>query len=182
MDIYTRSNVSAREIYKKVHGAIPKDESGRSFEIHHIDGNHENNDPSNLSAVTIEDHYRLHYEQGDWFACYLIAYQRMNRSPEELSELSRKTQLARVEAGTHPFLKENRKFETEYHHLQHLSTEDRSNHSKARNKKNLENGSHNFLKEYTCTHCDRSGKGPRFKSSHFEKCTANRQKNQQLSV
>ena len=31
-----------RKIYQEKFGPIPKDEKGRSYEIHHIDGNHKN--------------------------------------------------------------------------------------------------------------------------------------------
>ena len=34
-----------RKIYEQHHGPIPIDESGRTYDIHHIDGNHFNNDP-----------------------------------------------------------------------------------------------------------------------------------------
>ena len=30
-----------RKIYEKVYGPIPREDNGRSFEIHHIDGNKE---------------------------------------------------------------------------------------------------------------------------------------------
>lgn len=42
-----------RKIYVNHFGPIPKDITGRSYEIHHIDGNHLNNDPNNLKAVSI---------------------------------------------------------------------------------------------------------------------------------
>lgn len=77
-----------RKIYEQHFGTIPIDEHGRTYEIHHIDGDHYNNDPNNLKAVTIQEHYNIHYNQGDGHACFKIA-QRMNLSPEELSLLSK---------------------------------------------------------------------------------------------
>lgn len=62
-----------RKIWENANGAIPKDELGRSYEIHHIDGNRENNDLNNLMCVSIEEHYQIHYEQKDYTACNLIA-------------------------------------------------------------------------------------------------------------
>lgn len=32
-----------RRLYEQAHGPIPKDKQGRSYEIHHIDGNRKNN-------------------------------------------------------------------------------------------------------------------------------------------
>ena len=62
-----------RKIYEDHFGPIPLDESGRTFEIHHIDGDHLNNSIENLKAVPIQEHYNIHYAQGDWAACLLIA-------------------------------------------------------------------------------------------------------------
>jgi len=72
-----------RKIYEKYHGIkIPKD-----MEIHHIDGNHYNNDIDNLKLVTWKEHYNIHYSQGDWAACLLISG-RHSISPEERSRLA----------------------------------------------------------------------------------------------
>lgn len=92
-----------RKIWETHFGAIPKDEFGRTYEIHHIDGNHNNNNINNLKCVSIQEHYDIHYSQGDWYACYLIA-QRSNLSPDIISENSKKTQKQRIENGTHNFL------------------------------------------------------------------------------
>ncbi len=48
-----------RRVYEENFGTIPK-----GYHIHHKDGNHENNHPSNLIAVTPEQHARLHFEMG----------------------------------------------------------------------------------------------------------------------
>jgi hypothetical protein len=63
-----------RTIWENYYGEIPKDENGRSYEIHHIDGNNENNDINNLMCVSIKEHYDIHYKQGDWNACALISH------------------------------------------------------------------------------------------------------------
>ena len=44
-----------RKLYESVHGKIPKDDLGRSYEIHHIDGDHSNNLIENLLCVSIEN-------------------------------------------------------------------------------------------------------------------------------
>ena len=86
MSIY--STTGHRKIYETFVGPIPKDEHGRSYEIHHIDGNHNNNDLSNLLCVSIKEHYDIHKLQGDFKAC-LIMSQRMKVSPEEKSYLAK---------------------------------------------------------------------------------------------
>lgn len=63
-----------RKIWEDNFGPIPKDENGRSYEIHHKDGNAENNDLSNLMCVSIKEHYDIHYKQKDWLACSLISH------------------------------------------------------------------------------------------------------------
>lgn len=92
-----------RKIYESHFGQIPKDEQGRSYEIHHIDGNRKNNDISNLKCVSIQEHYDIHYSQGDWAACHRIAA-KMKLSPEIVSEMSRRNVMEMIEKGTHPFV------------------------------------------------------------------------------
>ena len=89
-----------RKIYEQHYGAIPREADGRSYEIHHIDGNPENNDISNLVAVTLQEHYNIHYAQGDYGACFKMA-KKLKLSPQEIAEISRKTQLKRLAEGTH---------------------------------------------------------------------------------
>jgi hypothetical protein len=72
-----------RKIWEESNGPIPKDEYGRSYEIHHIDGNRLNNDISNLMCVSIEDHYKIHLEKKEYGAAFIIA-QRLNMSLEEM--------------------------------------------------------------------------------------------------
>ena len=81
-------NRNYRKIYESHYGPIPKDDKGRSYEIHHKDGNHENNDISNLVALSIEEHYNIHKEQGDLGACWLMS-PRLNLDVEEMSRLGR---------------------------------------------------------------------------------------------
>ena len=101
MTIYRKSNY--RKIYEDYHGPIPKDTDGRTYEIHHIDGNKKNNNPDNLVALSIQEHYDVHYSQHDWGACQRIA-QRMGTPAEKIGELSSKLQLQRSLNGTHHFL------------------------------------------------------------------------------
>ena len=114
---------SYRKIYEKNFGKIPKDENGRSYQIHHIDGNRNNNDINNLLCVSIQEHYDIHYKQKDWGACYLIG-RKMKIPVEELVELAKKQSKERLLDGTHNWLGKNNPVH-----------------------KKIENKTHNFLKE-----------------------------------
>jgi hypothetical protein len=61
-----------RKIWIKFNGPIPLDEEGRTFDIHHIDGNRKNNDADNLEALSMRDHYWKHLLQGDYWAAFMI--------------------------------------------------------------------------------------------------------------
>lgn len=118
---------------------IPKDEKGRSYEVHHIDGNHSNNLPWNLKLVTIEEHYAIHYEQRDWGACLLMA-ERMELPVDEVSRMSKLSNEQRLENGTHHLLKENRKEDVRYGGI----TSEKSSYENA---KRIKNKTHNFMKD-----------------------------------
>jgi DNA-binding NarL/FixJ family response regulator len=51
-----------RKLWETHYGPIPKDNMGRTFDIHHIDGNRKNNKIENLICVSLEDHYKIHLE------------------------------------------------------------------------------------------------------------------------
>lgn len=57
-------------------------------DIHHIDGDHDNNQPSNLQAVTLEEHYQVHKSQKEYYAAYLIG-RRMKIKPEDWEQMAR---------------------------------------------------------------------------------------------
>lgn len=87
-----------RKLYERYYQATLLD----GIEIHHIDGNHFNNDPLNLQAVTLEEHYNIHKSQNDYYACVMIA-QRMKIKPEDWTEMAqingRKSALANMNNG-----------------------------------------------------------------------------------
>lgn len=132
-----------RKTYESHYGPIGKDASGRSLEVHHIDGNHNNCDISNLKLVTIQEHYDIHYAQGDYGACLIMAY-RMNLSAEESSALSRAIQKRRIDDGTHNLLGPS-------HNQQlidagvHVFLDGEA--ARQRNLKRVANGTHNLLKQ-----------------------------------
>lgn len=96
--------INYRKIYEKFNGPIPLDEFGRTYEIHHKDGNPENNDPENLLALTIKEHYEVHFKQEDWRACALITLH-FQISPEERTFFARKIQQTLLQNGNHNFQK-----------------------------------------------------------------------------
>ena len=107
MTIYNkprRTTVNYRKIYEQVYGPIPKEPNGRKYEIHHIDGNSHNNAPENLVAVSIQEHYNIHYKQGDLAACLRIAT-KMKLPAEQVSEIAKLNHLERLKNRTHPWQK-----------------------------------------------------------------------------
>jgi hypothetical protein len=184
-----------RKIYKQHYGEIPRDETGRRYEIHHIDGNHKNDSPENLTAITIQKHYDIHYSQEDWGACFKIA-SRMKLSAEEISELGRKNALQKVNDGTHPFLGGDL---TRDNNRRRIADGTHQFLGPALNRKRVENGTHNFLggevsrraaqkkladgshhfitnhpnknmPQITCPYCGRTGGRNAMKQWHFDNC------------
>lgn len=144
---------SYRKIWEAHNGPIPKDIEGRSYEIHHIDGNHSNDAIENLKLVTIQEHYDIHFEQGDYGACLAIIM-RMN-VPIELSKklqskLSKVVAAKRIAEGTHNFTSENSK-KVQAKRLQagthNFQGEQGSLNALHRNKKLVELGKHPWAGE-----------------------------------
>jgi hypothetical protein len=144
-----------RWLYEKNYGKIPLDEFGRSYQIHHIDGNRANNCLENFKCVSIQEHYDIHYYQGDYGACLKIA-EKMYKTHEELSELATLLNLKKMQNGTHHFL--DKKWRSEKakksaktrinkgtHHF--LDPEFQKEMSKRGNKKQIELGTHPFFNE-----------------------------------
>lgn len=92
-----------RKIYENHIGPIPVEPDGRKYHIHHKDGIHENNHPTNLEALTIQEHYNRHYSQGDWLACHRLALI-MKLTVEEVSALASLNALKQIDEGRHPFV------------------------------------------------------------------------------
>lgn len=168
-------HINYRKIYEEYYGPIPQESNGRSYEIHHIDGNHSNNNPTNLIAVTLQEHFDIHYAQGDYHACVIMSGQRMNKTPQEMSLLSKQAQQKRVNEGTHNFLGGN---------IQRKS-----------NKIRIQNGTHHFLNpdfqksvalfrlskgthasqiKVSCCCCRKELDVPNYKKHHGEKCKYNK--------
>ena len=103
-----RNHTLYRKIYEQHYGPIPVDEDGRTYDIHHIDGDLTNNDINNLVALSIREHYETHYKNGDVGAC-LIMSDRMKVSPEERSRLSSESNRINHQrlGSEHPIIKNN---------------------------------------------------------------------------
>jgi hypothetical protein len=67
-----RKYTNHRKIWSDHFGPIPKEPCGRSYEIHHKDGDYTNNSIDNLVCLTIQEHYEVHFSQGDEYACWMI--------------------------------------------------------------------------------------------------------------
>jgi len=80
-----------RKIWEEINGPIPKDSSGRTFDIHHIDGNRKNNSIENLICLSIEDHFKIHLKQFEdtksekEFRSLVFLSQRLNKKVENLT-------------------------------------------------------------------------------------------------
>ena len=138
--------------------------------------------------VTIDEHYAIHYSQGDYGAC-LIMSKRMGISPEEKSRLASKHSQARLARGDHPFLRKGfqsntarKMVESGTHPFLGGSIQRESN------RRRRENGTHHLLgntlardlleqgrsptqKEWICPHCNATGKGlSNYSRWHGDKC------------
>lgn len=182
------NRVYHRRIYERHYGPIPKDKDGRSYEIHHIDGNHNNNNIKNLKLVSIQEHYDIHHAQGDFGAC-LIMSDRMKISPEEKSRLASLHAKKRLESGDHPFLRPNFQRNTAIK----MTAEGRNPFTggeiqRRSNQERLANGTHHLIgntlardliaqglhptqKKWTCLHCQKTGVGAsNYNRWHGDKC------------
>lgn len=180
-----------RVIYKKHHGAVPKDNEGRLYDIHHQDGDHTNNSIENLIAIPIQEHYNIHYQNQDWGACVMIGM-RMKLDVNEISRLNSLAANKRVAEGTHHWLTNKHSADVKdrinksvtdgtYHMLggkiQKESQQKRANEKihqwcgPSANLDKLKNGTHSSQKEFTCPHCNFHGKGStNAKRWHFDNC------------
>lgn len=137
-----------RKIYEEHYGEIPKDSLGRSYDIHHIDGDYNNNDISNLIAVSIDEHYKIHKEQGDWGAAWAVG-KRLNITAEEKSEITRNMNLERAKNGTHwsQIASKNGTHPFQNLEFQRMMMD-----------KQLSKGTHSAHQSWTCEKCGKTGK------------------------
>ena len=179
-----------RKIYEQHYGPIPKDEEGRTYDVHHIDGDHNNNEPSNLKAVSLQEHYNIHETQGDIGACRAIRLRMKKEDIDKqiLSELSSRIQRERIENGTHNFLdREDAKrrakirIEKGEHPFLQKDFQKKIQDDLVKNQKHhllggkyqqkqIEEGKHPSQVVRTCPHCGKIGKGGGMILKHFNNC------------
>lgn len=99
--------------YRKIWEEHNKRKLPPDMEIHHIDGNRENNNLSNLLAVTIQEHYDIHKSQGDCGACQAILIRMHQYDKTVLSDLAKKSQKKLWKENKHNFQKMSKKRRTE---------------------------------------------------------------------
>ena len=156
-----RRNRSYINIYKEHYGDIPKDSLGRSYDIHHIDGNPDNNHISNLIALSIDEHYKIHKEQGDTGAAWAISH-RLNLDPADISELTRNMNLTRAANGTHW---------SQVASQQGIHPFQSSDFQKKLNKIKMEKGTHPTQQIWTCEKCGKTGKNAtNYSRYHGDNC------------
>lgn len=197
MCIYCGTN-KYRKIYENHYGKIPKEPNGRSYEIHHKDGNHSNNDPINLIAVTLQEHYDIHFSQKDYYACILIG-RKLCLSSKTLTELNRQQNKLRVLNGTHHLLggEIQKKSSQARARKGTLGFQNKENLIKANQKRDqiiqqklkegswilqdkefhkkhvgeqIKRGLHCSQKKITCTHCGKIVDSANYGRSHGEHC------------
>jgi hypothetical protein len=194
MTIYSSKRTPStfyRKLYETHYGSIPRDTEGRSYDIHHVDGNDKNNEITNLIAVSIQEHYDIHYSQGDWAACLSIA-NRIKLSPEEKSELARKNAASQLARGIHPWQNSQRQREKALLQVaQGRHPWQGSEKTREANLKRVEAGTHNWLggdatrKQLaagthtsqilkTCEHCGKTLSSAMYSRWHGPRCKDNK--------
>lgn len=87
-----KNDIPHKRTWKAVYGVYPK----KGYHLHHKDGNPSNNSIDNLVEVTPKQHFDIHFSQGDWAACILLA-RSAEISPDQLAEIQRNHGLKCVE-------------------------------------------------------------------------------------
>lgn len=89
--------------YRKIWEEYNNKKIPAGYEIHHIDGNRKNNDPSNLICVSIEEHLEIHTKEENWAAVQAILVRMKDR--DGINEAASKAQKKRLDNNQHNFQK-----------------------------------------------------------------------------
>lgn len=95
--------------YRKIWEITNNKKIPKGYEIHHIDGNHDNNEPDNLKLVSIEEHLEIHKQQKDWGAVQAILMRIENCDRKEIALAASKKQKELFTEGKHNFQKCDKK-------------------------------------------------------------------------
>lgn len=171
-----------RKIWEQHYGDIPTDINNVTYDIHHIDGNQSNNCIQNLKAVSLQEHYNIHFEQGDYMACFGIS-SRMFANNKQKSIMISLFQKKLVQEGRHHFLDKEKQKERAKKAVasgklpKFTSNNDIQIKAQKTHKKLTEKGIHPFQLhnsskiEWTCEKCGKTGKGSaNYKRYHGEGC------------
>jgi|14_taG_2_1085336.scaffolds.fasta_scaffold72770_2 hypothetical protein len=176
--------INYRWLWEKEFGPIPKEPNGRSYQLHHIDGNAENNNFSNLLLVTLDEHIEIHRKQGDDAAVMLLENMRGNthsgwKHSDDTKKKISETQKQKYKSGEriHPMLGKKRPDLVERNKLGASDeTKQKMREAKLKNPTNYWLGksrkglivNHPTL---TCPHCGKVGKGTSaMERWHFDNC------------
>lgn len=75
------------------------------IDIHHINGNKKDNRLENLKPVTLQEHFDIHLQQGDYGACQAILMRMIDVDKRLLSDVASKCQIDLLKNGNHNFQK-----------------------------------------------------------------------------
>ena len=105
-------NLIHRIAFMNIFGPIPFDrEAGEFYSIHHLNGDHSDNRPENLVAITRAEHRRLHNEQD---GCYEVWNDENSFATRFDSDSARDSINKRVEEGTHPAYSSSNHMKTDH--------------------------------------------------------------------
>ena len=183
----TSLNKKHRKIWHDHYGDIPVDDNGITYEIHHINGDHNDNRIDNLICVSISEHYDIHKKQGDWAACSAIL-QRIkkrisnhgldesflkgenhpmygkNHSEETLKKISENH--ADVSGENNPMYGKNHSEETRKKISEAKAGQLKGVKKSAETRKRMSEG----VPLLTCPHCGKTARGNSMKRWHFDNC------------
>jgi hypothetical protein len=173
-----------RKIWEHHNGEIPLDENGVSYHIHHIDGNSKNNNISNLQCVSVEQHYKIHLNQGDYAAANALKHfwlhsklNGWNHSSETKRKISESLKGHRHSKKTRELLSKKQIEDYASGKRVHWALGVKRPDVVERNKKGPTDEIRKKMSEaklnqpeLICPHCGKIGKGNQMYRWHFDNC------------
>ena len=172
-----------RWLWEKHNGPIPKDKNGISYQIHHIDGNHNNNELSNLICVSLDEHIKIHREQGDWASVvfleqmrgsYVTGWKHSEETKQKISEQN-KNGICGMKGKNHSEETKIKMSKSAMGIIPDESTREKMRYAKLNNPTKYWLGkSRKGMKQnhptYECPYCGKVGKGTAMFKWHFDNC------------